>query len=143
MTAITIRGANTKQVQVLVDGVRVKSPTLGEVDLSDIAPDMIERIEIIRGPQSTLYGPDAIGGVINIITKKGTGPFSGYFSQEAGNYDTYATRAGFSGAWGLFDYALSGSHLESHGQFQNDRSEQNALSLALGINALVGLKASF
>jgi len=142
-TAITIRGANTKQVQVLVDGVRVKSPTLGEVDLSDIAPDMIERIEIIRGPQSTLYGPDAIGGVINIITKKGTGPFSGYFSQEAGNYDTHATRAGFSGAWGLFDYALSGSHLESHGQFQNDRSEQNALSLALGINALVGLKASF
>ncbi len=133
-TAITIRGANTKQVQVLVDGVRVKSPTLGEVDLSDIAPDMIERIEIIRGPQSTLYGADAIGGVINIITKKGTGPFSGYFSQEAGNYDTYATRSGFSGAWGLFDYALGASHMESNGHFQNDDFEQNALNLRLGVS---------
>ncbi len=131
-TAITIRGANTKQVQVLVDGVRVKSPTLGEVDLSDISPDMIERIEIIRGPQVALYGADAIGGVINIITKKGTGPFSGYFSQEAGNYDTYATRSGVSGKYGIFDYALGASHLESNGHFKNDDSEQNALNLRLG-----------
>ncbi len=131
-TGITIRGANTKQVQVLVDGVRVKSPTLGEVDLSDISPDMIERIEIIRGPQSTLYGADAIGGVINIITKKGKGPFSGYFSQEAGSYDTYATRSWFSGAWGLFDYALGASHMESNGHFKNDDSGQNALNLRLG-----------
>jgi outer membrane cobalamin receptor len=74
-SSISIRGANSNQVQLLVDGVRVKSPTLGQVDLSDISPDLIERIEIIRGPQSTLYGADAIGGVVNIITKKGTGLF--------------------------------------------------------------------
>ena len=53
-SSITIRGANANQVQVLVDGVRVKSPTLGQVDLSDLSPDLIERIEIIRGAQSTL-----------------------------------------------------------------------------------------
>jgi vitamin B12 transporter len=132
-TGITIRGANTKQVQVLVDGVRVKSPTLGEVDLSDISPELIERIEIIRGPQSTLYGADAIGGVINIITKKGRGPFSGSFSQEAGNYDTYATRAGVAGTYDIFDYAFGASHLESNGQFRNDDSEQNAVNLRLGL----------
>jgi len=132
-TSITIRGANTKQVQVLVDGVRVKSPTLGEVDLSDISPDLIERIEVIRGPQSTLYGADAIGGVVNILTKKGTGPFSGYVSQEAGSYDTYATRSGFSGTYEILDYALGGSHMESNGHFKNDDSEQNALNLRLGV----------
>jgi vitamin B12 transporter len=132
-SAITIRGANTKQVQILVDGIRVKSPTLGEVDLSDISPDTIERIEVIRGPQSTLYGADAIGGVINIITKKGRGPFSGSFSQEAGSRDTYTTRSGVAGQYEIFDYALGGSHMESNGQFKNDDSEQNALNLRLGV----------
>ena len=77
-TSISIRGANPNQVQVLVDGVRVKSPTLGTADLADIAPDLIERIEIIRGPQSTIYGADAIGGVVHIITKKGQRPATGW-----------------------------------------------------------------
>ncbi len=131
-SSITIRGANSKQVQVLVDGVRVKSPTLGEVDLSDISPDLIDRIEVIRGPQSTLYGADAIGGVINIITRKGKGPFAGYASQEAGSRDTYASRAGVSGAWEILDYALGASHRESNGQFTNDDSHQDAVSLRLG-----------
>jgi vitamin B12 transporter len=76
LSTMTIRGANPNQVLILVDGVRVSSPTLGQTDLSDISPDLIERIEVIRGGQSTLYGADAIGGVVNIITKKGAGPFS-------------------------------------------------------------------
>ncbi|HEX9418959.1 MAG TPA: TonB-dependent receptor plug domain-containing protein, partial [Methylomirabilota bacterium] len=112
LSTLSIRGANSNQVQVLVDGVRVKSPTTGQVDLSDISPDQIERIEVIRGPQSTLYGADAIGGVVNIITRKGTGPFSASVQQEAGNYDTLSTRASLGGTWKLLDYALSGSHFE-------------------------------
>src|SRR3989441_1776586 len=70
LTDIRIRGTSTSQVQVLIDGMRVKSPTLGTFDFSDLAIDQIERIEIVRGPQSTLYGADAIGGVVNIITKR-------------------------------------------------------------------------
>jgi outer membrane receptor protein involved in Fe transport len=95
---ISIRGANSKQVQVLVDGMRVKSSTTGEADLSDISPDLIERIEVIRGPQSTLYGADAIGGVVNIITKRGKGPFSGAVEGGAGNYDTYTGRGWLTGS---------------------------------------------
>ncbi len=132
-TSITIRGANANQVQVLVDGVRVKSPTTGQAELSDISPELIERIEVIRGPQSTLYGADAIGGVVNIITKKGKGPFSASVQQEAGNYDTLNSRAWFSGSYQLLDYAFGASHLESNGQFQNDGSWQNALNLRLGL----------
>src|SRR5262249_55229851 len=117
-SSITIRGANANQVQVLVDGVRVKSPTLGQVDLSDLSPDLIERIEIVRGPQSTLYGADAIGGVVNIITRKGSGgPFQASVQQEVGNYDTLASRATVSGAWKILNYAFAASHFESNGQF--------------------------
>ncbi len=132
-SSITIRGANANQVQVLVDGVRVKSPTLGQVDLSDLSPDLIERIEIIRGAQSTLYGADAIGGVVNIITRKGAGgPFQASVQQEVGNYDTLASRATVSGAWKILNYALSASHFESNGQFQNDGTDVNALSARIG-----------
>ena len=134
LSTLSIRGANSNQVQVLVDGVRVKSPTTGQVDLSDISPDQIERIEVIRGPQSTLYGADAIGGVVNIITRKGTGPFSASVQQEAGNYDTLSTRTSLGGTWKLLDYAFSGSHFESNGQFKNDNSDINALNARLGLS---------
>ena len=132
-SSITIRGANANQVQVLVDGVRVKSTTTGQAELSDISPDLIERIEVIRGPQSTLYGADAIGGVINIITKKGRGPFAASVEQQAGSYDTYASRATLGGSWRLLDYSLAGSRLESNGQFRNDDSTQEALNGRLGL----------
>src|SRR3989449_10726209 len=132
-SSISIRGANSNQVQVLVDGVRVKSPTLGQVDLSDLSPDLIERIEIIRGSQSTLYGADAMGGVVNIITKKGQGPFQASVQQEAGNYGTLQSRVQASGTWKIFDYSFSASHLESNGQFQNDGSNVNALNGRFGV----------
>jgi len=132
-SSITISGANANQVQVLVDGVRVKSPTLGQVDLSDLSPDLIERIEIIRGAQSTLYGADAIGGVVNIITRKGSGgPLQASVQQEVGNYDTLASRATVTGAWKILNYALSASHFESNGQVPNDGTNVNALSARVG-----------
>ena len=132
-SSVTIRGANANQVQVLVDGLRVKSPTLGQVDLSDLSPDLIERIEVIRGAQSTLYGADAIGGVVNIITRRGTGgPIQASVQQEVGNYDTLVSRATVHGAWKILHYALSASHFESNGQFQNDETDTNAVSARFG-----------
>ena len=68
-SSITIRGANSSQVQVLVDGVRVKSTTLGQAELSDLSPDLIERIEVIRGPQSTMPPP-----VRNAFVRRGEDP---------------------------------------------------------------------
>ena len=132
-TAVSIRGANANQVQILVDGVRVKSPTLGQGELADISIDLIDRIEVIRGPQSTLYGADAIGGVVHIITKRGQGPFSAAVSQEVGNRDTLRTVVSASGSIKILDYAFSGSHTESNGQFKNDGMEQRSANLRLGL----------
>jgi vitamin B12 transporter len=133
-SSLSIRGANGNQVQVLVDGVRVKSPTLGQVDLSDLAPDLIERIEVVRGPQSTLYGADAMGGVVNIITKRGRGPLAATVEGGLGNRDTFYARGTASGEWKILDYAVSGSHLESNGQFKNDGTDQGALNARLGLS---------
>jgi vitamin B12 transporter len=136
VTTVTIRGANASQVQVLIDGMRVKSPTLGLFDFSDVSLDAIERIEVVRGPQSTLHGADAIGGVINIITKQGAGPPSGTALFEGGSWQTFREQGATSGAIGRVDYSLSGSRLDSRGQertFNNDDSDQTAFAGQFGV----------
>ncbi|HEV8308767.1 MAG TPA: TonB-dependent receptor [Methylomirabilota bacterium] len=120
LTTVRIRGAAPTQVQVLVDGVRVKSTTTGDFDFADLSLDDVERIEVVRGPQSTLYGADAIGGVINIITKRGRGAPSAFVDVEAGNYDTFRERAGVAGTLGAWNFSLGVSRLDFGGQFPND-----------------------
>jgi vitamin B12 transporter len=127
-SAIRIRGAGPQQVQVMVDGMRVKSPTLGVTELTDIPLDAIERIEIVRGPQSTLHGADAIGGVVNIITKKGEGPPTFTTRFDAGSFETYREQAGLSGSYKAFSYTLSGSHYDTRGYLRNDDATQSAMA---------------
>jgi vitamin B12 transporter len=97
--SVFIRGANPNQTQMLIDGVRVNDPAQasGEFDFSLYTLGNVERIEILRGPQSGLYGSDAIGGVINIISRKGEGPLHGAVETEGGSYNTHAERASVSG----------------------------------------------
>ncbi|MBI4591773.1 MAG: TonB-dependent receptor [Candidatus Rokubacteria bacterium] len=136
-TSVRIRGANPNQVQVLIDGMRVKSPTLGQFDFSDLSLDDVERIEIIRGPQSTLHGADAIGGVIHLITKKGTGPPAGALSVEGGSHQTFREQAATSGALGRLNFSLSGSRVDSRGQertFNNDDADQTAFASRFGFD---------
>jgi len=87
-TAVFIRGADSNHTLVLVDGVRINPGTIGLAALQNIPPGMIERIEVVKGPRSALYGTDAIGGVINVITRRGA---RDGWSAEVG-YGDYATR---------------------------------------------------
>jgi len=136
-TSIRIRGANTNQTQVLVDGLRVKSTTLGQFDFADLSLDAIERIEIVRGPQSTLHGADAIGGIVNVITRKGTGAPTATVFVEGGSYRTAREQVAATGAVGLFNFSLSASRADSRGHersFDNDDSDQTAFAGRLGFD---------
>jgi vitamin B12 transporter len=131
-TTLRIRGASGQQVQVLVDGMRVKSPALGAADLAELTLDVVDRIEVVRGPQSTLYGADAIGGVVNIITKKGQGATRGSVWVEAGNYETFRESANAQGAFGRFNFNLGVTRFDTAGQFDNDRTGQTSVGGRIG-----------
>ncbi|SFV17598.1 TonB-dependent receptor domain-containing protein [Pseudoduganella namucuonensis] len=117
-SSVFIRGANSNQNVVLVDGVRIGSSTSGAANWSAIPLQSIDRIEIVYGPMSTLYGADAIGGVIQIFTKKGTGVPTVTAFAGAGSYNTREYDASVYGATGgehSFSYALSAGREESDG----------------------------
>ncbi|MBI3776748.1 MAG: TonB-dependent vitamin B12 receptor [Gammaproteobacteria bacterium] len=97
-TSIFMRGTNPGHVLILVDGIKVGSATAGTTPIQDIPIDQIERIEIVRGPLSSLYGSEALGGVIQIFTRKGQDQVTPSFSAGAGSNHTYKLEAGVSGA---------------------------------------------
>lgn len=104
VTSVFLRGANSNDTLLLVDGVRMNSPYFAGYDLSTLTTENIERIEIARGPFSALYGSDAMGGVIQIFTRPAASGLSGRASAEAGNAgrregDVFATAG--AGPWGV------------------------------------------
>ncbi len=112
LSSMFIRGTDADQILVLVNGVRVGSTTAGTTRIEFIPVDQIERIEIVRGPRSSLYGADAIGGVIQIFTRDAEGPA---VSVGGGSHETYNTSASFGlkgeSAW----LSVSGNYIESQG----------------------------
>lgn len=95
LSNVFLRGADAEQLLVLVDGVRVGSASSGTTPFEYLPVDQIERVEIIRGPRSSLYGSDAIGGVIQIFTRRGTGPA---FNVGVGSHETSSVSASFGAA---------------------------------------------
>lgn len=129
-TSIFLRGTNSNHTLVLIDGVRVNSPADGRFDPGTLPVQNIERIEVLRGPQSALYGSDAIGGVINIITRRGTGAFSTGGDVEFGSHNTNRQSLTARGTLGNNDgISFSATRLHSNGYFRNDDYRNLAASL--------------
>jgi outer membrane cobalamin receptor len=117
LKTLSIRGSSNDQVVILLDGVRINSPLGGGVDLSTIPLDYVERFEIIRGGASALAGSDAIGGVVNIVTKKTDKPFTN-LSLTYGSFDTLSLNLSRAQRLGNLRYLLSFTHAQSDGDFK-------------------------
>ena len=114
-TSIFIRGQGSSSTLAIIDGVQVNPNSAGGYDWGDLIIENIERIEVLKGPQSIQWGADATGGVINITTKKGKGAPKYSFAFEGGSFATFKESIQTSGAINKFDYSVSGSHLYTDG----------------------------
>jgi vitamin B12 transporter len=117
-TSILLRGAKAGQTLVLVDGVRINDPTAVDESaiLGDVLVNNVDRVEVLRGPQSTLYGSDAIGGVVNILTRRGgENPLSFSGQAEGGTFDTWRLNAAANGNAENVDYGASLNFYHTNG----------------------------
>lgn len=114
-TSVILRGALSTQTLVLIDGIEVNDPNLGGAfDFSDFDTAGVERIEVVRGSYSALYGSSAVGGVINIITKKGTGEPRLSVEALGGSFDTARLSIGGSGASEKSHWSVCGSRFQTN-----------------------------
>ncbi len=141
-TSVFIRGADSNHTLVLLDGVRMNPGTIGIAALQNIPPDMIERIEVVKGPRSALWGSDAIGGVINVITRRGT---RDGWSAEAGYGDYDTRKASLNGGVPLgtsagFDFGVSWTDSNGFPTLATDHTDRgfDNLSFSANLSGTVG-----
>jgi vitamin B12 transporter len=159
---VRIRGGDVRHTLVMIDGIRVNDPTSTgrEFDFSNLVLADVDRIEVLRGPQSAVYGSDAMGGVINIITKRGSGPPKANLSVEAGRYGTKETKGGLSGGDGTVDYSFGFAAFDTAGfstfgyriprlrfavpwGLEPDHAKRFGLNGRVGVNVMEGLRVEF
>jgi vitamin B12 transporter len=131
-TSLFIRGGNSNANKVLIDGIPVNDIG-GEVEFADLAASGISNIEVLRGPNSVLYGSDALAGVVTLTTRKGTTPLPLLeYAADGGNFGTYHQDGSLSGAWRSFDYYSDFSRLDSFNSLPNSAFHNSTLAANLG-----------
>ncbi len=139
--SVFMRGGGSGSTLVMVDGIQVNSNTSGSFNFANLTAENIQQIEVLRGPQSIFWGADAVGGVINIVTKRGEGPPRHSLSFEGGSFATFRESLQSSGALNKFDYSVSVSRTDSdgfssanedRGNTEEDGYENTSVSTRLG-----------
>ncbi len=129
LTSVFTRGLRSEHTQVLIDGVPINQGLAGLFNFADLTVDDLDRIEVVRGPQSTVYGPRALAGVIQLFTKQGGEKPATSLSLEGGSYDTFREALSSSGKIEQVDYSLGASRLDTDNARPNN---QYRLSSAVG-----------
>ncbi len=114
-SSLFTRGTDTSHTLLIIDGVKMGSATTGQVSFQHIPLQLIDRIEILRGPRSSLYGSEAIGGVIQIFTRKGTEETKANIFVSQGTYNTTEVSTGVSGSTGSANFSLQAAYLKTDG----------------------------
>ncbi len=132
LTSVFTRGLPSETTQVLLDGIPINQGLSGAFNFADLTTDNIDRIEVARGPQSTLYGPRALAGVIQIFTKQGDGPPGITLSAEGGSYDTFRETIESDGKIDKFDYSIGASRLDTDNARPNNQYRNTAAIADVG-----------
>ncbi|MBN2395533.1 MAG: TonB-dependent receptor, partial [Candidatus Atribacteria bacterium] len=125
--SVSIRGSSPEQVLIMIDGQVANDPQTGKIDLGMIPADMIERIEIYRGPASSLYGANALGGVMNIITKKGEEEKKRAVGVYYGNDHTQKYQASYQDRSDDTNYYFTGEYYTTQGDRENSQLDKISL----------------
>src|SRR5881394_4261893 len=132
LTSVFTRGLRSEHTQVLLDGIPINQGLQGAFNFADLTTDDIDRIEVVRGPQSTLYGPRALAGVIQIFTKQGTGTPGILLSGEGGSYDTFREWLESEGKIDQFDYSIGASRIDTDNARPNNQYRNSAAIANVG-----------
>src|SRR5437763_3676540 len=142
LTSVFTRGLRSEHTQVLLDGIPINQGLAGLFNFADLTIDNIDRVEVVRGPQSTIYGPRALAGAIQLFTKQGTGTPGVTISEEGGTYDTFRESIASEGKIDMFDYSVGASRLDTDNARPNNQYRNTAeiadLGLTLADNLRVG-----
>jgi vitamin B12 transporter len=132
LTSVFTRGLRSEHTQILLDGIPINQGLQGAFNFADFTTDDIDRIEVVRGPQSTLYGPRALAGVIQIFTKQGTGTPDILFAAEGGSYDTFREWSQSDGKIDSVDYSVGASRLDTDNARPNNNYRNTAAITDIG-----------
>jgi vitamin B12 transporter len=113
LTSVFMRGLPSQDMQVLLDGIPINQGLAGQFDFANLTTDNIDRIEVARGPQSTIYGPRALAGVVQIFTKQGQETPGVTFSADGGSFDTFRESVESDGKIEQFDYSIGVSRIDT------------------------------
>jgi len=140
LTSVFMRGLPSEDMQVLLNGIPINQGLSGAMNFADITIDDIGRVEVVRGPQSTLYGPRALAGAIQLFTVRGEGPPQITLSTEGGSYGTFRESVSSSGKIDIFDYSIGASRIDTDNARPNNQYRNTAVTADLGLSPVEGLR---